>query len=85
MRIKILFFFLCSLLCAHANEFYKTGERSFDEYHGPYNPELKVTYKTGEILFEDDVYKRHYPMDHINNDILPLYDFFQTYLSQTLD
>lgn len=85
MRIKILFFFLCSLLCAHANDFYKTGERSFDEYHGPYNPELKVTYKTGEILFEDDVYKRHYPMDHINNDILPLYDFFQTYLSQTLD
>lgn len=63
---------------------YPLGEKDFGHYHGPYDPSLKINYRSGYFEFEDKEYRERFPMDLINQDIYFLKDYYKNYLMLSL-
>jgi len=103
---KIIIVLLSFALCSYATygktkmgHYYNSsflGEKSFDHYHGPLDPELKTNSHHGETKFKDDIFIDRFAEDSIEDSFFSLNKFWSSevmnmnscpnfYLDQNID
>lgn len=59
---------------------YWLGESDFEEYSGPLDPALDISFRNGGVQFQDKRYQSRYPMENISHSILDLSNYYEKFI-----